>query len=79
MGDRGTVYAGKALQYPQEMEITAMADIRRSRLDAANKYLHLPEDRLFDSAQALLNQPKLSVWTGGSARSLPATKRILSC
>ena len=60
MGDRGTVYAGKALKYPQEMEIVAMADIRRGRLDAANKHLHLPESCLFDSAEALLSQPKLA-------------------
>ena len=60
MGDRGTVYAGKALKYPLEMEIVAMADVRRERLDAANKHLHLPEDRLFDSAEALLSQPKLA-------------------
>lgn len=60
MGNRGTAYAGKALKYPDEMEITAMADTRRIRLDAANKYLHLPEERLFDSADALLAQPKLA-------------------
>ena len=45
---------------PDEMEVTAMADARRVRLDAANKYLHLPEARLFDSAEALLEQPKLA-------------------
>ena len=60
MGNRGTAYAAKALKYPEEMEITAMADTRRIRLDAANKYLHIPEDRLFDSADALLAQPKLA-------------------
>ena len=35
MGNRGTAYAAKALKYPQEMEIAAMADTRRVRLDAA--------------------------------------------
>ena len=60
MGNRGTAYAAKQLKYPDEMEITAMADTRRIRLDAANKYLHLPEDRLFDSAEAILSQPKLA-------------------
>ena len=60
MGNRGTAYAGKQLKYPDEMEAVAMADTRRIRLDAANKYLHLPEDRLFDSADALLAQPKLA-------------------
>ena len=60
MGNRGTAYAAKALKYPDEMKITAMADTRRVRLDAANKYLHLPEESLFDSAEALLAQPRLA-------------------
>lgn len=60
MGNRGTAYAGKQLKYPEEMEVVAMADNRRIRLDAANKYLNLPEDRLFDSADAILAQPKMA-------------------
>lgn len=60
MGNRGTAYASKQLKFPDEMEITAMADTRRVRLDTANKYLHLPESRLFDSADAILSQPKLA-------------------
>lgn len=60
MGNRGTAYAGKQLKFPEEMEVVAMADSRRVRLDAANKYLHLPEDRLFDGADAILSQPKLA-------------------
>ncbi len=60
MGNRGTAYAAVQLKYPEEMEVVAMADTRRIRLDAANKHLHLPEDRLFDSAEALFSQPKLA-------------------
>ena len=60
MGNRGTAYAGKQLKFPEEMEVVAMADNRRVRLDAANKYLNLPEDRLFDGADAILAQPKLA-------------------
>ncbi|MBQ7247194.1 MAG: Gfo/Idh/MocA family oxidoreductase [Lachnospiraceae bacterium] len=60
MGNRGTAYAAKQLKYPDEMEVTAMADIRRIRLDAANKYLHLPAEKMFDSAEALLEMPKLA-------------------
>ena len=60
MGNRGTAYAAKALKYPEEMEVTAMADTRRIRLEAANKHLKLREDRLFDSAEALLCQPRLA-------------------
>lgn len=60
MGNRGTAYAAKQLKFPEEMEVVAMADNRRERLDSANKYLHLPEDRLFDSAESLLAVPKLA-------------------
>ena len=42
MGNRGTAYASKQLKFPDEMEVVAMADTRRVRLDAANKYLNLP-------------------------------------
>lgn len=60
MGNRGTAYGGKLLKYPEEAQIVAMADNRRERLDSANKYVHLPEDRLFASAEQLLQQPKLA-------------------
>jgi len=60
MGNRGTAYASKLLKYPEEAKIVAMADNRRVRLDAANKYVKLPEDRLFDGADSLLAQPKLA-------------------
>lgn len=60
MGNRGTQYASKQLKFPEEMEVVAMADNRRIRLDAANKYLRLPEDRLFNSAEAMIAQPKMA-------------------
>ena len=60
MGNRGTAYASKQLKFPEEMEVVAMADNRRERLDSANKFLHLPEERIFDSAEALLSVPKLA-------------------
>ena len=60
MGNRGTAYGGKILKYAEEAQIVAMADNRRERLDSANKYVHLPEDRLFASAEQLLQQPKLA-------------------
>jgi hypothetical protein len=42
------------------MQVVAMADNRRIRLDAANKYVHLSEDRLFDGADSILSQPKMA-------------------
>ena len=60
MGNRGYNYASKQLRFPEEMEVTAMADLNRERLLVANQLFGLPEDRLFDSAGALLAQPKLA-------------------
>ncbi|MBO5340659.1 MAG: hypothetical protein J6A62_06660 [Oscillospiraceae bacterium] len=47
------------------MEITAIADNRRVRLESANRALNLPENRLFDSAEAILSQPRLAVVCSG--------------
>jgi len=60
MGNRGTVYAGMQLRFPDMMEVTAMADPRPIRLESANKYLHLPEERIFDGAEAMLSQPRMA-------------------
>lgn len=60
MGNRGTKYASKQLENPDDMQVVAMADTRRIRLDAANKYLNLPEERLFSSVEEMLEQPKLA-------------------
>lgn len=60
MGNRGNAYARKQEKYPQDMEVVAMADTRQVRLDAANKYLHLPENRIFHGADELLAQPRLA-------------------
>lgn len=60
MGNRGTVYANNILKYPERAQVAAMADVRRVRIDAANKSLGLPEDKLFDSAEAMLSAPKLA-------------------
>jgi predicted dehydrogenase len=37
-----------------------MADLRQERLDSANKYLNLPQERIFHNAEDLLAQPKLA-------------------
>ena len=60
VGSRGTRYIYELLGHPEEMEITAIADNRRVRLEAVNKNLNLPEDRLFDSADSLFAAPKLA-------------------
>ena len=60
MGNRGTAYAANILKYPEQAQIVAMADNRRIRLDAANKYVHLTEEFLFDGADSILSRPKLA-------------------
>ena len=60
MGNRGRAYASHVLQFPEEMAVTAIADNRPLQLESANKYLKLPEEMLFDGADAILSQPKLA-------------------
>ena len=60
MGNRGTQCVRRSVKYQDEMEITAIADNRRVRLESANQILNLPEERLFDSAEAILSQPRLA-------------------
>ncbi len=60
VGNRGTRYALMQERYPEDMEIVALADNRRERIDAVNKNLGLPEEALFDSADALFSVPKLA-------------------
>lgn len=60
MGNRGTAYAAKLLKHTDKAQIVAMADNRRERLDSANKYVNLPEDRLFNDAEAILSVPKMA-------------------
>ncbi len=59
-GNRGTKYASKQREFPEEMEVAALADNRRERMDALNKWLQLPEERLYPSAEALLAEKKLA-------------------
>lgn len=60
MGNRGTKYASKQFEFPDDMEVVAMADPRPVRLESANKYLHLPEDRIFSSVEEMLTMPRLA-------------------
>lgn len=60
MGNRGTVYAGQQLNFPDQMQVTAMADAQPERLEYANKYLHIPQEHVFQSADELFAQPKLA-------------------
>ena len=59
-GNRGTRYAVMQQKYPEEMEVTAIADNRPVRLESLNKVLKLPKERLFASGEEMLEQPKLA-------------------
>lgn len=60
MGNRGTAYAGKLLQHPDDAAITAIADISSTRTDAANKYIGLPESAVYPGEEALFAAGKLA-------------------
>lgn len=58
-GNRGTQYTSKILEH-DDAEVTAVCDVRPERLTFINQYLHLPEDKLFSSAEDFLKAPKLA-------------------
>lgn len=60
LGNRGQVHSKTATTHADEVEIVAVADPRKVCRDACNKYLNLPEDRLFESGEELLVQEKLA-------------------
>lgn len=61
LGSRGRVtYAPIARQYPDLMEITALADINPACVEEAAKEYNVPKERCFTSAEELLAQPKLA-------------------
>lgn len=61
LGSRGRVtYAPIAKQYPDLMEITALADINPACVEEAAKEYNVSKERCFTSAEELLAQPKLA-------------------
>lgn len=59
LGSRGRVtYAPIAKQYPDLMEITALADINPACVEEAAKEYNVPKERCFTSAEELLAQPE---------------------
>jgi predicted dehydrogenase len=61
LGSRGLdVYAAYQLDRPGDMSVTAAADISQERREKAVRLLGLPPERCFESAEAMLQQPKLA-------------------
>ena len=60
MGNRGIRYAQKQMEHPDDMQVTAIADPRPQQLESSNRFLKLPNERLFPSVEAMLAGPKLA-------------------
>ena len=59
-GLRGQCYSQYTLEHPDAMKVVAVADIVREKVDAAKQLFNLPEQMCFDSAEQMLEQPKLA-------------------
>ena len=79
-GSRGTIYAGYAKDHPEELQIIAIAEPRRDRLDQLADELGLPADRRFGSWQDLLTLPRMAdcafVCTLDDDHTAPALKAM---
>lgn len=60
LGNRGQVHSKQVLKYPDRMEVVAASDPRKECREACNKYLHLPENRMFETGEQLLAEEKLA-------------------
>ena len=58
-GSRGCSYAEYAKEYPDQLQIVAVAEPRADRLQLLGDALGIPEDRRYASWQELLEQPGL--------------------
>ena len=59
-GSRGTTYANYAREYPNELQIVAIAEPRRDRLDDLADSLRVPQENRFADWKDLLAQPKMA-------------------
>ena len=79
-GSRGCSYAEFAKEYPEQLQIVAIAEPREDRRTALAEQLHVPEDMRFSSWQELLAQPKMAdcafVCTLDDDHTAPAVKAM---
>ncbi len=59
-GSRGSTYASMQNIYKDKMQVVAVADIIKQRVDKAKELYNIADDMCFSSAQELLSQPKLA-------------------
>ena len=55
-GDRSSKYSKYALDYPEELEVVAVIDISKHKLDLAKETFNLSEDKLFNSLDDFLSK-----------------------
>jgi len=60
VGNRGTRYANAQNKFGDDMQVVAIADLKPDRMESVNKFLHLPADRMFASADEMFAAGKLA-------------------
>ena len=61
LGSRGKdAYAQAAKEFPEKMEIVAIADIDPAKVKEVAEEFHIPQERCFASAEELIAQEKLA-------------------
>ena len=59
-GSRGSIYGGYAKDHPDELQIVAIAEPRRDRLDSLADELNVAQENRFADWKDLLAQPKMA-------------------
>lgn len=79
-GSRGSIYAGYAKEHPEELQIVAIAEPRRDRLDALADSLNVPAEGRYERWEDVLAQPKMAdavfVCTQDDFHTAPALKAM---
>ena len=79
-GSRGATYAGYAKEYPQQLQIVAIAEPRLDRLNSLADELNVPAQNRFTDWMDLLSQPKMAdcafVCTLDDDHTAPALKAM---
>lgn len=79
-GSRGSIYASYAKEHPEQLQIIAIAEPRRDRLDSLADEVNVPAENRFTDWKELLAQPRLAdcafVCTLDDDHTAPALKTM---
>ncbi len=79
-GSRGTTYASFAKEYPDQLQIVAIAEPRRDRLELLAEELNIPQENRFSCWEELLKLPRMAdccfVCTLDDDHTAPAIKAM---